>query len=258
MEDLFTVFNMIAPALLVFARIIGLFVTGPVIGGMYVPMQIKTIVALTLTFVIAPMHMETIGVGVISGADYLVIMARELLVGIAMGFLLNLFIQGLRFGGDIIGRTAGFAAAEMFDPSTQDMRGPVGEMFGLGVILLFFLMDGHLFFITALDRSFAIVPLGTWQLGAGLHAAVTGAALEMFQIALTIAFPVLAVIFSVTMAEGVIARAVPQINILHITFATKIMTAFIVLYLGLPSAVVFMGIVLSAGENYVWDVLPTM
>jgi len=51
---------------------------------------------------------------------------------------------------------------------------------------------------------------------------------------------------------------VPQINILHITFATKIMTMMILLYIGIPAAVAFLGSILLGAEHVLQQVLPLM
>ena len=111
--------------------------------------------------------------------------------------------------------------------------------------LLFLLGDGHLILLTALARSFEMVPAGNWQPHPGLGEAVMHATNDVFDIALVLAMPVISAIMAVTVAEGVVARAVPQINILHMTFATKIIIFLIVTYTGLPAAVAFLGVVLG-------------
>jgi flagellar biosynthetic protein FliR len=256
--DLTQVYGVVAPALLVFARVVGLFVSAPVIGGEHVPLTIKTLVAIALTGVITPLHWQELPPGIVDTLPYAVALLRELGVGLFLGFIIDLFFQAIQFGGDLMGRTAGYAAAEVFDPSSGGMRGPVGEFLSLAAILLLFFGDGHHIFIMSLDRSFEMIPIGSWVPDGRLHAAVTAAASQLFVIAVTLAFPVLAVILAVGMAEGVIARTIPQINILHITFAIKICIFMVVLYAGLPAAVAFMGLVIAGAQECVFAMLPLM
>ena len=63
------------------------------------------------------------------------------------------FLYGLRFGGDLIGRIAGFAAAEVFNPATESVGGPIGDIVW-SVIVLYLGTDGHHHLIAALVGSF--------------------------------------------------------------------------------------------------------
>ena len=51
-------------------------------------------------------------------------MIREIGTGLIIGFCFGLFMEAVRFAGDLIGRTAGFAAAEFFNPDAGTMEGP--------------------------------------------------------------------------------------------------------------------------------------
>jgi flagellar biosynthesis protein FliR len=63
---------------------------------------------------------------------------------------------------------------------------------------------------------------------------------------------------SITVAEGVIVRAIPQINMLHFSFAVKIMISLMMLYAGVPAAVAFMGVVMSAMQEAGYGLLRVM
>jgi flagellar biosynthetic protein FliR len=81
---------------------------------------------------------------------------------------------------------------------------------------------------------------------------------EMSVIAVAMSFPVLAAIMAITAAEGVITRAVPQINVMHISFAVKIVVSLMVLYAGLPSAVAFLGTVLGTMQAAGYAMIGTL
>lgn len=232
----------VAPAGLVFCRIVGLLATAPFISGEAAPLRVKAGLALVLTVILYPV-VDHPPPG-LPGPGHLLALGRELGVGLSLGFFTNLFVHAVRFGGDLIGRSAGFAAAEAFNPDAGTIEGPVGQLFALSVGLLFFLMDGHLAMIDTLVRSYDLVPVGAWGPGPwALEAALVGID-QVFTIAVSFALPIEGAILAVTVAEGVIARAVPQINILMISFAIKILVTLLLLTTALPLAVGFLGVVL--------------
>ena len=256
LESLSQFYTYVVPVTFILCRIVAFFVAAPIIGGSYVPLRVKAMVALGITLVLLPNQIHQMPAFVGSDITYFVLMGREFIVGAVMGLLLNLFFQAVYFGGDLIGRTAGYAAAESFNPSIGETGGPVGELMHIVLVLLFFIGDGHLYFIASLNMSYDVVPIGSFATGAMLNMAVNEAANQLFTIGLALAFPVLSSTLAVTVAEGVIARAVPQINILMISFATKILVFLVVMYTGLPVVVAFMGLVIQTMEAFLIKVMP--
>ena len=112
-------------ALLVFARVAALFAVGPIIGDTYIPTPVKALLALAVTAILFPVAMAKQPVPAVD-LWFIVLLAKETLVGLSMGFFVSLFFNGVRFGGELINRYAGFAAAENFDPDTNASVTPVG------------------------------------------------------------------------------------------------------------------------------------
>jgi flagellar biosynthetic protein FliR len=250
-------FESVPLAILVFARVAALFAVGPVIGDVYTPAPVKALLAMAVTGILWPVAAATQAPPLLDGW-FFVLLLKESLVGLSMGFFIGLFFQAIRFGGELINRHAGFSAAENFDPDTSASVSPVGDVMNLLMVLLFFAGDGHHYFFAALARSYELVPLGGWQLTPAFHHALAAGFDEMSTIALAMSFPVLAAVMAITAAEGVITRAVPQINVLHTSFAVKIVVSLMVLYAGLPSAVAFIGSVLAAMQVAGYAVIGTL
>jgi flagellar biosynthetic protein FliR len=244
-------------AILVFARVAALFAVGPVIGDTYIPTPVKALLALAVTAILFPIAMATQPVPAMD-LWFLLLLVKETLVGLSMGFFVSLFFNGVRFGGELINRYAGFAAAENFDPDTNASVTPVGDVMHLLLVLLFLTLNGHHYFFAALDRSYELVPLGGYQITPAFQAALAAGLDEMSTIAVALSFPVLAAVMAITAAEGVVTRAIPQINIMHVSFAVKIVVSLMVMYAGLPSAVVFLGTVLGTMQTAGYAVIGTL
>ena len=252
-----SLWGMMPLAALVFARIVALFVSGPVIGATYVPLQAKGLLAMAITALLVPAQAATTPVPAIDGM-FIVLLVKEIMVGLTLGFFLQMFVQAIRFGGDLANRHAGYSAAEYFDPETDAAASPIGDTVHLSAMLLFFLLDGHRYFIAALARSYEFVPLGGWTMSTRLYDALIQGSQQMWVIALALSFPVLGAVMAVTVAEAVIVRAVPQINFLHFSFAVKILVGLLVVYVGIPASVAFLGLVLTGMQEAGYGLLRAM
>jgi flagellar biosynthetic protein FliR len=100
--------------------------------------------------------------------------------------------------------------------------------------LLFLVFDGHHLMIKALADSFITVPLGQGQITKELSSYVIETGSQMFVIGLKLSAPIVAVLFVVNMAFGVVAKAVPQINVIMVSFTVNILVGIIVLGLCMP------------------------
>jgi flagellar biosynthesis protein FliR len=244
-------------AILVFARVAALFAVGPIIGDSYIPTPVKGLLALAVSGILFPIAAKTQPVPVVD-LWFVVLLAKETLVGLSMGFFVSLFFNAVRFGGELINRYSGFAAAENFDPDTNASVTPVGDVYHMLIVLLFLAVNGHHYFFAALARSYDLVPIGGYQITGRFQAALAQGLDEMSIIAVAMSFPVLAAVMAITAAEGVITRAVPQINIMHVSFAVKIVVSLMVMYAGLPSAVVFLGTVLGTMQTAGYAMISTL
>jgi flagellar biosynthesis protein FliR len=231
-------------AILIFVRVTALFVSGPIIGDNYTPAYIKTLLALAVTTVLWPLATSKMPIPALDGW-FIILMLKEALVGVSIGYFVSLFFQSIRFGGELINRFSGFSAAENFDPDTNASVTPIGDMMHMLAVMLFFAWDGHHFFFAALSRSYEVIPIGGGQMTASYHLALAQGLNDMSSAAVAMCMPVLATIMAMTAVEGVVTRAVPQINLMQISFAFKIVISLVVMYAGLPSAVAFIGTIFA-------------
>lgn len=229
--------------MLVMARVGALFVSSPLFGGVYIPASVKALLTIALALVLAP-HAAPHAIPL--DLSFGLLLIRETLFGLSLGWLLSLYFEGVRMGGELINRHAGFSAAENFDPEADIGAGPMGDMLYSAVALLFLATDGHHVFLASMARSFELVPLGTWTPPAELGQVVGRAFSDSWAIALALSFPVLSAIMAITLVEGIMTRAIPQINVMHISFAIKIVLSLGVMYAGLPAMVAFLGTVIAA------------
>lgn len=154
-----------------------------------------------------------------------IVTAREVVLGLLIGFCMQLILMTLRLTGTLIGHEMGFSMAQVMDPTTG-LESPVMARFFETLCFLFFLaVDGHHRVLEILAQSFDEVPVGeAWNLDAmkdGLVHLVT----ESLELAIRIASPVYAMLLLITTTLIVLSRAVPQIHLMDFSYALRILFA---------------------------------
>lgn len=162
---------------------------------------------------------------------------KELAVGLALGFIAALFIYGIQVAGSFIDMQIGFAIANVIDPQTGAQSPLIGNFKYMLAVLFFLAMDGHHLFIQAIQQSYTFIPLQQLTIPLGSENVmqfVTHAFITMFEMAFKMAVPIVATLFLVDIALGIVAKTVPQLNVFVVGLPLKILISFIVLLVALP------------------------
>jgi flagellar biosynthetic protein FliR len=216
-----------------FMRIGACLMVAPVFGASYVPARLRLIMAGAITLLVAPL-LPLPAVPLLSGAG-LVIVVKQLLIGVAIGFVLQVVFDALAMGGQLLANTMGLSFAFNVDPLRGTSAPVVGQFYTLVATLTFLALDGHLAVVQALFDGFATMPVdgrgigpdGLWQI------ANWGTAL--FRGALMVALPGLTALLIVNLAFGVVSRAAPSLNLFAIGFPVTLIGGLLIIWAGLPS-----------------------
>lgn len=154
--------------------------------------------------------------------DYGLIVAAEMLVALCLGLAVDLVLAGVQLGGQLVGFQLGFSIVNVIDPQSGNQISIIGQFLYLITILLFLVLNGHHLFIQALAESLTAIQPGKVSLSTGLLNQVMSLSLTMFGLAIKLVAPALAVLLFSKTIMGVIAKAVPQINIMIVSFPLNI------------------------------------
>jgi len=216
-----------------FFRVAALVAVAPILGVRVVPMRFRVVIALALTLVIAPMLPPGPGVDPVSAAGVL-ISACQILIGLAMGFLVRMVFAAVELAGSLIGQTMGLGFAQMMDPANGVTVPVISQFYTVLATLIFLLLNGHLVLIETLVGSFQAIPVALSSITeAGLWTLLAWSG-WIFKGALVISLPALAALLLVNAAFGVMMRAAPQLNIFVIGFPISLMLGFVFMLLSLP------------------------
>lgn len=213
-------------------RVVGLVALAPGLSIQQASAQVRVLLALSLAVVLAP----AAGPGV-TPSDPLPFMGlclAELAVGLALGFVAATLLEAMRLAGELLDLHIGLRAAELFDPATGVGAGLLGTACHLLAIVLLLALNGHHWLLRGLAASFGIVPVGTATLPLALAGLVDHLGATVFAMALRIAAPVMAALLLADLAFGLVARAVPQINVFLVGIPAKLALGLTVTALSVP------------------------
>jgi flagellar biosynthetic protein FliR len=168
-----------------------------------------------------------------------VLLAREALCGLALGLAARLVFIAIQQGGVLIGRQMGFALASVLDPTSGERTQPFGMYLDALFTLLFFVAGGHHLLVRLLGRSFEVLPAaGTVDFGA-LAAGVLAAGSTMLMFTLKLAAPMLAAFLVLAVVLGVLARVLPEMNILLTSLPLRVAVGLILAVAMVPLLATF-------------------
>ncbi|TXG98055.1 MAG: flagellar biosynthetic protein FliR [Nevskiaceae bacterium] len=215
-----------------FTRISGVLMTAPVIGARMAPARVRLMLALTLTLMLAPL-LPAAPVLELFGAAWWLVTAQQLLIGVAIGFVLQLVFEAVTLGGELMSASMGLSFAQMVDPVRGNSSTVIGQILTLLVSLLFLALQGHLALIQTLADSFHTLPVGESLATARIGDLVRWSAM-MFSGGLRIALPVMIALLLVNMAYGVMSRATPSLNMQSVGFPISLVAGLLLLQYSLP------------------------
>jgi flagellar biosynthetic protein FliR len=212
----------------VFIRVGALVFMLPLFGATGIPSLWKAGLSFLLAIIIVPLVPKTLTFPE-SDLEMLLGVCSEILISFLLAILAKLFLASVQLAGQFLGFQMGFNVASVMDPQTGGQSTVISQFLYMFTILLFFSINGHHLFIRAMVESFQAVPPLSFRLSPSLMKVLIKISGEMFLIAIKMAAPILVALFLSNLCLGIVARTVPQVNILMIGFPLNIALGLILL-----------------------------
>jgi flagellar biosynthesis protein FliR len=210
----------------VLMRVTGIMLCAPFFSGQSIPSQIRVVFALVTTLAMAPMlPLKSIPAG-FQLSDIAPLFFSEVMFGFILGFAASLVFAGIQLAGQIISVQLGFSLINLIDPQTNVESSVFSFLQNYIALMFFLLMNGHHWFLLAINESFHTLPVGGIQLHAPLVEGLIHLSSEILAIGLRIAGPVIVVSLIGDVVMGILGRAAPQVNILIIGMPAKLLIGF--------------------------------
>jgi flagellar biosynthetic protein FliR len=203
----------------------------------YIPGTVRILSILGLSLALTPIVSPSLPPFPATWSGGVLLVIRELLIGLGCGMVFRFLFAGVEMAGNLVATQMGFGMATLLDPQTQAQNTIVAQMLVLMATLLFLTVDGHHAFLRLVVKSFQEVPLKPdIALPATLCGYVSGFGQFMFTLSVQLLAPVLALLFLIQLALGLVARAVPQIQVMIVSFPLTIALGLMFVSLTLMAA----------------------
>jgi flagellar biosynthetic protein FliR len=214
-----------------FARIGACLMVAPLFGARFVPARTRVLLAAALTALVAPLAPAT-GIAPFS-AEGVVVVAQQLLIGVALGFALQVAFDALGLAGQLLANSMGLSFAFNVDPLRGSSTAALGQLYIILATLTFLAMGGHLALLEVLVQGFTTMPIGTTGLGSeGLWNLVLWGG-QLFSGAVAVALPGVTALLIVNLAFGVVSRAAPALNLFAVGFPVSLVIGLLVVLAGI-------------------------
>ncbi len=228
------IIDVISDYMLAFMRISGMFISMVGLSARSIPTPVRNLLAILLTAMIVPM-IPPVPISNLLSLGTFVEIAKQLLIGISIGFISMMVINTFVLAGQIIAMQTGLGFASIVDPVNGINVPAVGQFYLILATLLFWTFDGHLFMIEMIVVSFEAFPIADAWFTAEQFKEIAHWGAYMFISAVTISLAPIVSLLIVNLAFGVMTKASPQLNIFSIGFAIAQLMGLAIIWITLSN-----------------------
>jgi flagellar biosynthetic protein FliR len=226
---------------LVFLRTGAFLMSIPMLNATSVPVLFRLGLNLAASLLIFPLLALPLPTAAVDLISLSVAAGGEVLIGILAGLAIRLIFEGVQLAGELAGYQMGLAIAEVLDPATEDQVAILAQFTSLLATVIFLVLNGHHWFIRTLVESYQLIPPAGFHVNGPVLERLVRLTAEMFVIGLKAGAPVIVALLLGTVAFGLVARAVPQMNIFVVSMPLNIGVGLVFLGLSLPHLAGYLG-----------------
>ena len=209
-------------------------VVTPVFGAANVPIQIRIILAFMIGMVATNSVSFDLPTDSAITLNNMIFVMGEVLLGLAIGFALQLGFASVLIAGETISNAMGLGFASMADPQTGQSTPVIGQFLMIVATLLLLAIDGHLMLIAAIVESYSALPPGFAFLGPELLLGMVKFGGTLFSMGLLIALPVGGALILIQFVMGFLARTAPALNLFAVGIPVTITAGLVMLAITAP------------------------
>lgn len=242
---------------LILVRILAVLMTAPVFNNRSIPTMIKFGLAALLALILWPVHGPDVGLNALPGDVFTLalVIGQEVLIGVLIGFVSNLVFVSISMAASMMSLQVGFRAANLFNPLAPGQSSALEQFYTLMAAGFFLSIDGHHLLLRALGRSLEAAPLGTFAFTGGTAAYLLHLITESFTAAISISLPVVGSLLLADLGLGLIARAVPQVQVFFLGLPLKMALGFIALAMTLSLSLPYISVLFRDIAGHVLTII---
>ncbi len=215
--------------MLTFTRVGSALMIMPGLGDTFMPERIRLLMALGMSVVFYPIVQPYMPNPVPVGTALLALIASELVIGILIGTVARTFTTALDTAGMVISTQSGLANAQVFNPSLASQGSIIGAFLSLTGVIFIFTTNMHHLLIMGIMESYETFPMGAMPESGDMADLVAKAVNAAFLIGIKMAMPFIVITLLMYLGMGVLARLMPQIQVIQVVLPLQILVSLVLL-----------------------------
>lgn len=220
------ILNNFVAFMFILLRVLALFFSAPMLSDNALPQTVRILISIFIAYLIIISLNIQVPTTDLSMWFLTFNAIKELLIGFSIGFFMQMIFWAVSYGGSLMGFDLGLAMAQVFNPNQEFSTDVVSQLLYILSIFIFIMINGHLFLFTALRESFNFIPLGGFQLDENSANMLIRHAGNVFIFAVKIASPIMVTFFLMNIAEAIMSRIIPQMQVFFVLYPLRIGIGF--------------------------------
>lgn len=219
----------------------------PFLGDRVVPVQLKFLLSLVLSYSLMPalvsrgwVDPNQSSIWGSSPSGLLSTLVIEGIFALMLGYTARLAFEVITFGGNIIGQFIGFSMLNQEDIECHAQTETIAQFYTALAMLLFLSIDGHHLMLRGAIESYRIFELGgrgsmifNLSFRPDFLEKVVHMSGQLIQFAILMSAPVAISVFAVNFVLGLLAKMAPQLNIVTLSSGLGVLIGVAVLWASL-------------------------
>lgn len=234
-------------------RMLPIITLSPFFGSRVLPHSVKVAFAISLFAIFMPQLMMVTTTPLAFNLWLVFYLIKEMFVGLIMGFMISIPFIIVQNAGLLIDHQRGGASLMVNDPTIQNQSSPLGTLFNLLLICLFFMIDGPFLVIDAISESYHVLPPDKFLAGnffnpnSKIFTDIMKMMGRVMIIGTQLAAPALIMILMTDFFLGIANRLAPQVQITFLGMPLKSLLGLAIIFFGWQLLIKQM-----VTESYIW------
>lgn len=223
------------PLILLTARIGAFLAVAPVLGSHTAPTVAKGGLAIWIAVFFAFLVPPPLHIGSMHWMQAVLLVVQESIIGLAIGLAARMIFLAIQQGGAMIAQQMGLSDAGVIDPMSGEENESLGSLLEATLTLAFLAVGGLHVLVGLLARSYQALPMGSGPDATGLARGLVAAGTAMLMFGLKLAAPMLAGFLVLAVVLAILARVLPEMNILFESYPLRVGLGLFITAAMLPS-----------------------
>lgn len=152
----------------------------------------------------------------------------------------------------------GFGMVNVLDPTMNSQVPLTGNFIYILATLFFLIIDGHHILLSALYKSYSLLPIGGFVFSETLVDNMLSIFIEVFIIGFKISIPVIAAVLLAEVALGILSKTVPQMNVFVVGMPLKIGIGLMTLLFMMPVFIKIINVTFDRMYSFIYLIIRSM